>query len=71
MDTNQPKYVGGSSAATASVAGIAALVWSNHPSSSRADIFNAMKWNSSFYPNESSNLGWGIIDAKDAVEENL
>jgi serine protease len=71
LDTNQPKYVGGSSAATASVAGIAALVWSNHPSSSRADIFNAMKWNSSFYPNESSNLGWGIIDAKDAVEENL
>lgn len=71
LDTNQPKYVGGSSAATASVAGIAALVWSNHPTSSRADIFNAMKWNSSFYPNESSNFGWGIIDAKDAVDQNL
>ncbi len=71
LDTNQPKYVGGSSAATASVAGIAALIWSNHPSSSRADIFNAMKWNGSFYPNEHEDFGWGIIDAKDAVEENL
>ena len=71
LDTNQPKYVGGSSAATASVAGIAALVWSNHPNKSRSDIFNAMKWNSSFYPNESNNFGWGIIDANDAVNQNL
>ena len=71
LDTNQPKYVGGSSAATASVAGIAALVWSNHPSKSKDDIFDAMKWNSSFYPNKNGNFGWGIIDARDAVNENL
>lgn len=70
-DTNQPQYVGGSSAATASVAGIAALIWSNHPTKSRSQIFNAMKWNASFYPNESNNFGWGIIDAEAAVNENL
>lgn len=69
--SNQPKYVGGSSCATASVAGIAALVWSNHPSKSKSQIYNAMKWNSSFYPSKNGNFGWGIIDAKDAVNENL
>lgn len=71
LDTNQPKYIGGSSAATASVAGIAALIFSEHPSASRADVFNAMKENASYYPNEDSDLGWGIIDAEAAVNENL
>lgn len=70
-DTNQPKYISGSSAATASVAGIAALIWSNTPSATRSEVYNAMKWNGSFYPNKDNNFGWGIIDAKDAVEENL
>lgn len=71
LDTNQPMYIGGSSAATASVAGIAALVFSNNPGVTRAEVFDAMKWNASFYPNEDNNFGWGIIDAKDAVNENL
>ena len=71
LDTNQPKYIGGSSAATASVAGIATLVFSNNPGATREDVFNAMKWNASFYPNEDNNFGWGIINANDAVNENL
>ncbi len=69
LDTNQPKYIGGSSAATASVAGIATLVFSNNPGASRADVYNAMKVNSSFYPSKDNNFGWGIIDAADAVVE--
>ncbi len=67
-DTNTPKYIGGSSAATASVAGIAALIYSNNPGISRSGVFNRMKTNASFYPNESNNFGWGIIDAAAAVD---
>ena len=68
LDTNQPKYIGGSSAATASVAGIATLIFSSNPGATRADVFNAMKVNASFYPNEDSDLGWGVIDAEGAVD---
>lgn len=71
LDTNQPSYIGGSSAATASVAGIATLVFSNNPGASSDEVYDAMKWNASFYPNPDNNFGWGIIDANDAVNENL
>ncbi len=64
---DQPLYVGGSSCATASVAGIAALVFGNHPGATRSDVYNAMKVNASYYPNKHNNLGWGIIDAAAAV----
>ncbi len=69
LDTNQPKYIGGSSAATASVAGIAALVFANNPGATREDVYDAMKVNSSFYPNKDNNFGWGVVDAADAVNE--
>ena len=69
--SNTPKYISGSSAATASIAGIAALIWSNHPTKSRAQIYNAMKWNSSFYPSKNNNFGWGIINANNAVNQSL
>lgn len=69
--SNQPGYVGGSSAATASVAGIAALIWSTDLSASRQDVFDAMKENASFYPSSNSNFGWGIIDANAAVNSPL
>ena len=65
--SDQPNYVGGSSCATASVAGIAALVFSNNPGATRSQVYNAMKVSSSFYPNKNNNLGWGIIDAAAAV----
>jgi len=68
-DYNQPKYVGGSSAATASVAGIAGLVFANNPGATRAQVYNAMKVNASFYPYKNSNFGWGYINANDAVDE--
>ena len=67
LDTDQPTYVGGSSCATASVSGIAALIFSNNPGATRAQVFNAMKENASYYPNKHGSLGWGIIDAGDAV----
>ena len=69
--SNQPHYVGGSSAATASVAGIAALIWSTDLSASRQDVFDAMKENAGFYPSKNSNFGWGIIDANAAVSSPL
>ncbi len=66
-NSNQPTYVSGSSAATASVAGIAALIYSSHPGATRTQVYNAMKEQANFYPNKNSNFGWGRIDANDAV----
>jgi len=65
--SNQPSYVGGSSAATATAAGIAALVWANDLSQSRSDILNILKTTSQLYPNESSQYGYGNINASAAV----
>lgn len=61
-------YVGGSSVATATVAGIAALVWSRHPSWSRSQVLNKLRQSSEFYPNKSSTKGYGNIDALQAVQ---
>jgi len=65
--TNQPKYTGGSSCATATVAGIAALVWAENPNASRTTVLNAIKQASQFYPYRDSNFGWGQVNASDAV----
>ncbi|MEM1359541.1 MAG: S8 family serine peptidase [Bacteroidota bacterium] len=65
---NNPGYVGGSSAATATTAGIAALVWATNPSQSRSQVLNRMKQAASFYPSRNGNFGWGIIDANQAVQ---
>lgn len=69
--SDQPTYVSGSSAATASVAGIAALVYASHPGASRSQVFNAMKQQANFYPGKSNKFGWGIIDANSAVNMNF
>lgn len=61
-------YVGGSSVATATTAGIAALVWSIHPNWSRAQVLNKMRQSAEFYPNKSSTKGYGNIDALQAVQ---
>jgi len=66
--SDQPKYVGGSSTATATTAGIATMVWAQNPSASRATIVNVLKNASSFYPSRNSSLGWGAIDALQAVD---
>lgn len=65
---NTPSRVGGSSAATATTAGIAALVWATNPGQSRTQVLNRMKNASQFYPGRNGEFGWGIIDAAAAVQ---
>jgi hypothetical protein len=64
---NTKDYVGGSSVATATTAGIAALVWARHPSWTRAQVLSKMKQASDFYPNRNSSFGYGNINAYTAV----
>ncbi len=64
---NEKSYVGGSSVATATTAGIAALVWARHPTWTRSQILDKMKQSASLYPNRDSNFGYGYIDALEAV----
>ncbi len=64
---NTPASVGGSSAATATTAGIAALVWATNPSQSRSQVLSRLKNAASIYPSRNGQYGWGIIDAAQAV----
>ena len=64
---NNPGYVGGSSAATATTAGIAALVWATNTGQSKTQVLNRMKSAASIYPSRDGNFGWGIVDADRAV----
>ncbi|NRA51551.1 MAG: protease, partial [Phaeodactylibacter sp.] len=57
-----------SSAATATTAGIAALVWATNPNQSRNQVLQRLKNASSNYPARSSNFGWGTINAAQAVQ---
>jgi hypothetical protein len=65
---NGTEYVGGSSVATAMTAGTAALVWSRFPSYTREQVIDKMKRAAEFYPNRSSNHGWGKINVLQAVQ---
>ncbi|GJM32769.1 MAG: hypothetical protein DHS20C18_17700 [Saprospiraceae bacterium] len=67
LNGNTPARVGGSSAATATTAGIAALVWATNPGQTRAQVLQRMKNASSNYPSRNSEFGWGLIDAAAAV----
>jgi len=60
-------YFGGSSVATASTAGIAALVWAKYPYWNRYQVLNRMKFAAHFYPNKNSDFGYGNINALKAV----
>jgi hypothetical protein len=64
---NTPARVGGSSAATATTAGIAALVWATNLGQNRNQVLQRMKNAASIYPGRSNNFGWGIVDAGYAV----
>lgn len=66
--TNYPEYVGGSSCATAMMAGTAALVWSDHSSWSRSQVLSKLRQSSDLYPNRSSSYGYGTVDANLAVQ---
>ncbi|MDC8002686.1 S8 family serine peptidase [Aureisphaera galaxeae] len=61
-------YIGGSSVATATTAGIAALVWSVHPGWSREQVLQKMRQSAELYNNPSNNYGYGNIDALQAVQ---
>lgn len=67
MSGNQPSTVGGSSVATATAAGIAALVWAKNPGMTRDQVLNKMKQTADLYPNRSSSYGWGTLNAAAAV----
>lgn len=60
-------YIGGSSVATATTAGIAALVWSRHPEFTREQVLDRLRESSQFYPSRDSNFGYGNINARRAV----
>lgn len=64
----QSDYVGGSSVATATTAGIAALVWSRYPGWTRDQVLNRLKQSSNFYPNKNAEFGYGNINALQAVQ---
>ncbi|PID67718.1 MAG: serine protease [Flavobacteriia bacterium] len=66
-ETGENRYFGGSSVATASVAGIAALVWSEYPTWNRSDVLQRLKEASDLYPGKDSEFGYGNVDALKAV----
>lgn len=68
MSGDAPSTVGGSSVATASTAGMAALVWAIHPGWTRQQVFDKLKTSSNYYPNRHSNFGWGRINAQVATQ---
>jgi subtilisin family serine protease len=67
MNSFAPSTVGGSSVATASTAGMAALVWARFPSLTRDQVLNKLIVSSSNYPTRSSKFGWGRINADAAT----
>lgn len=62
-----PTYIGGSSAATAIAAGIAANVWSVNPNFTRAQVYDYLLTTSQYYPSPSSSKGYGNLNAGAAV----
>jgi hypothetical protein len=66
---NWPSTVGGSSVATAQLAGIAALVWAKYPGESRQQVLDRLILASSNYPNRSSQFGWGLVNAGLATDD--
>ncbi|MCG8701866.1 MAG: S8 family serine peptidase, partial [Bacteroidales bacterium] len=68
LNANHRRYIGGSSAATATTAGIAALVWARHPNWSREQVLNKLIQSAEFYPNKDHRFGYGCIDALKAVK---
>ncbi len=62
-----PTYIGGSSSATATAAGIAALVWSANPARTREQVLQCLTSTAQFANNPSSSKGYGNINAAAAV----
>lgn len=62
-----PTYIGGSSSATATAAGIAALVWSAKPTATRAQVLQCLTSTAQFASAPSGSKGYGNINASAAV----
>jgi hypothetical protein len=67
MSGDVPSTIGGSSIATATAAGIAALVWSRFPTFSRDQVLNKLIQTSANYPIRNASLGWGNLNADAAT----
>jgi len=65
LDIDRPKYSNGSSCATATAAGIAALVWAAHPNETKEQIYNRLAENA--YSSTNRRHGHGILDAAAAI----
>lgn len=65
---NTRNYVGGSSVATSTTAGIAALIWGKYPTWTRDQVLTRMKQSASLYPNKNADFGWGSINTLAAVQ---
>ncbi|MFM7672090.1 MAG: S8 family peptidase [Bacteroidota bacterium] len=63
-----PSTVGGSSVATASMAGMAALVWSRFPTLTRDQMILRLQQYSSSYPYKSTQFGWGRLNVDRATQ---
>ena len=59
--------IGGSSNASAVVSGIAALAWSANPRWSRDELRARLQQAGAGYPNRDSRVGYGLVDALEAV----
>lgn len=62
-----PTYIGGSSSATATAAGIAALVWSANSTKTREQVLQCLTSTAQFASAPSSSKGYGNINAAAAV----
>ena len=66
---NVPTTVGGSSVATATSAGVAALVWAAHPTETREQIIERLTTTASGYPKKNNNFGYGKLNALAAINQ--
>jgi subtilisin family serine protease len=67
MTGDAPSTVGGSSVSTATMSGMAALVWSRFPTYTREQVVNKLTTNAANYPTRNSNFGWGNVNVDRAT----
>ena len=67
MTGDVPSTVGGSSVSTASMSGMAALVWSRFPTYTREQVLTKLINSSANYPTRNSNFGWGNVNVDAAT----
>lgn len=65
--TSSSTYIGGSSCATATAAGIAALVWAAKPNMTKDQVITCLRNTSQNFPTRNSNKGFGNLNATAAI----